>query len=139
MASKTPEINVVDEHFAELVTSYQSLKTMKDDIDKKLTETLEAIEDYTGADKSEPFEGRVKLNSGNLSVTLEYKMNYKVSNEDAKRICRETGLDPEHIFNVKYEFSKTKYVNVTAEELNVINQTVTQSRGKSSITIKENK
>ena len=150
MASKNniPQIEIADDGtFSALVNKYLKKKDEKDAIQKEMDSLLSEIEKYTGIDPDTPKDDTLKLHSGNTTVNVEFKMNYKVDKEKALTLCDEKKLSPWDIFNIKVEYPtktqqgtfKNAEEDVQKDIRQILAESATSQRGKSQlkITIKE--
>lgn len=146
--SNIPVIEIADNgDFVKTVNEYLDEKKKRDLAQDNMDFLLKQIEKYTGVDKDEPKEGTLKLHSGNLTVNVEFKMNYKVDKEKALKLCDDKDLNPWDIFNIKVEYpTKTQQgtfenaeEDVQADIKKILAESATSSRGKSQlkITLKE--
>lgn len=148
MANQIPVIEIADNgEFRNLVNEYLDEKAKKDQAQKNMDNLLPIIERYTGIKPDMPKEGTLKLHSGNLTVNVEFKMNYKVDKEKALKLCDDKKLSPWEVFNVKVEYpTKTQQGtfdlapdDIKEDIRQILAESATSQRGKSQlkITLKE--
>ncbi len=139
-----PVIEIADEgEFAALVKEYNDTKEEKDALQEKMDSLLTKIEKYTGVDPDAPKEGTLKLHSGNTTVNVEFKMNYKVDKDKALKLCDDKDLSPWDIFNIRVEYpTKTQQdtfeyaEECVREDIHaILAESSTSKRGKSQLKI----
>ena len=146
--NQIPTIEIADDgEFASLINEYLKEKEKKDFHQANMDKLFPLIEKYTGVDKNTPKDDTLKLHSGNITVNVEFKMNYKVDKEKALKLCDDKKLSPWDVFNVKVEYPtktqqgafKNAEEDVQKDIRQILAESATSQRGKSQlkITIKE--
>lgn len=103
------------------------------DVQKKLEEQL--ISSFSDVDPASDYEGSEALESDRFRIKLVYKLTRSVDKEKADEILQEMGERPEHIFNVKYDYSSTLFKTLDDEHRKAVLDSMTAKRAKTSVEI----
>lgn len=136
--SKIDTIELNDEKLEALAAEYEEAKRIKDEADGRMTALLHDIEEYTGINKDTDYEGKKRLLSGKMQITVEYKLTRSVQKDKALALCSEKGLNPLDVFNVKLDYpTKGLLEKMPGVGRDIVYEATTIKRAKSALDIKE--
>ena len=115
-----------------LAEAKQNIKGWQD-LQRKLEEQL--ISSFSDVDPSSDYEGSEAMESDRYRIKLVYKLTRSVDKEKADEILRKMGESPEHLFNVKYDYSSTLFRVLDDEHKKAVLNSMTAKRAKTSVEI----
>ena len=121
-----------DSLVAQIQEAKQNIKGWQDH-QKQLEEQL--ISSFSDVDPSSDYEGSEAMESDAYKVKLTYKLTRTVNKEKADAILREMGESPEHLFNVKYDYSATLFKVLDDVHRKAVLDSTTAKRAKTSVEI----
>lgn len=138
MKNEIDTIEMKDEKLEQLAAEYAEAKRIKDEADGRMTAILHEIEEYTGVNKDTDYEGKKRILSGSMQITVEYKLTRSVQKDKALALCTKKGLNPLDVFNVKFDYpTKGLLEKMSADGKDIVYEATTIKRAKSALEIKE--
>lgn len=121
-----------DSLVTQIAEAKQNIKGWQDH-QKKLEEELISL--FSDVDSASDYEGSEAIESEKYRIKLVYKLTRSVDKEKADEILRGMGESPEHLFNVKYEYSSTLFRALDDEHRKTVLNSMTAKRAKTSVEI----
>ena len=129
------EMNAVpefDKLIGQMEEAKSSIKGWQDHL-KRLEEQF--IQRFSEIDPASDFEGAEAMESEAYKVKLNYKLTRSVDKEKADAILRSMGEAPEHLFNVKYDYSSTLFRTLDDVHRRAVLDSTTAKRARTSVEI----